>query len=338
MVSYHHGAQMRRRGFIRLLGGGVTAWPLTVRAQQAERTRRVGVHLNLEKGDPEGVPYVAAFEQALVQAGWVVGRNLQLDYRWTGGTATRVRQTAVELLALNPDVVLTVGGSQVGPLQELTSTVPIVFVQVADPVGAGFVDSLARPGRNATGFTVFEYGIGGKWLELLKEVAPHVTRVAMLRDPGNPSGPGLFGAAQTVAPSLGVEVSVIGIRAAAEIERGVEAFARRANGGLIVAPHSLSILHRELIIALAGRHRLPAIYPFRYFATGGGLMSYGPDVVEQYRQAAGYVDRILRGKKPAELPVQAASKYQLVINLKTAKALGLAVPGQLLARADEAIQ
>ena len=315
----------------------MAAWPLTAGAQPAERVRRVGVHLNLEKGDPEGTPYVAAFEQTLTQLGWVVGRNLQLDYRWTGGTAARIRQTATELLALNPDVILCVGGSQVGPLQELTSTVSIVFVQVTDPVGAGFVDSLARPGRNATGFTVFEYGIGGKWLELVKEVAPHVTRVAILRDPSNPSGSGIFGAAQTVAPTLGVEVTPIGLRAPGEIERGIEAFARQAGGGLIVAPHSLAISHRDLIITLAGRHRLPAIYPFRYFVTNGGLVSYGPDVVEQYRQAAGYVDRILRGRKPAELPVQAASKYQLVINLKAAKALGLMVPAKLLARADEAV-
>ena len=329
---------MRRRDFIQLLGQGVAAWPLTVQAQPAERMRRIGVHLNLERGDPEGSPYVRAFEQTLAQLGWVAGRNLQLDYRWTAGNAARIRQTAAELLALNPDVILSVGGSQVGPLQELTSTVPIVFVQVADPVGGGFVDSLARPGRNATGFTVFEYGIGGKWLALLKEVAPHVTRVAMLRDPTNPSGTGLFGAAQTVAPSLGVEVSPIGLRAPAEIERGVEAFARQPNGGLIVTPSSLSIVHRELIITLASRHHLPAIYPFRYFATGGGLISYGPDVVEQYRQAADYVDRILRGKKPAHLPVQAASKYQLAINRKTAKALGLVVPARLLARTDEVIE
>jgi putative ABC transport system substrate-binding protein len=329
---------MRRRRFIQALGGGMVLWPLTIGAQQVERMRRVGVHLGLEQGDPEATPYVAAFEQALAQLGWVGGRNLQLDYRWTGGNAARIRQTAAELLALNPDVLLTVGGSQVGPLQELTSTVPIVFVQVSDPVGSGFVDSLARPGRNATGFTVFEFGIGGKWLELLKEVAPQVTRVAMLRDPANPSGTGLLGAAQTVASSLGVEVSPIGLRTPAEIERGVEGFARQPNGGLIVTPSALSIVHRELIIGLAGRHRLPALYPFRYFASGGGLIAYGPDVVEQYRQAAGYVDRILRGRKPADLPVQAPTKYQLTINLKTAKALGLVVPAKLLARADEAIQ
>jgi putative ABC transport system substrate-binding protein len=331
-------ADLRRRDFVRLLGGAVAAWPLTAGAQSADRLRRVGVQLNLEKGDPEGLPYVAAFEQTLAQLGWVVGRTVQLDYRWTAGNAARIRQTAAEMLALNPDVIMTVGGSQVGPLQELTSTVPIVFVQVADPVGGGFVDSLARPGRNATGFTVFEYGIGGKWVELIKEVAPSVTRVGMLRDLTNPAGTGLFGAAQTVAPSLGVEVSPIGLRGAAEIERGIEAFARQPNGGLIVTPSSLSIVNRELIVGLAGRHRLPALYPFRYFVTGGGLVSYGPDVVEQYRQAAGYVDRILRGKNPAELPVQAARKYQLVVNLKAARTLGLVVPAKLLARADEAIQ
>ena len=327
---------MRRREFIGLLGGTAVAWSLAVRAQQV--VKRIGFQLNLEESDQEAVPYISAFEQSLMRLGWVVGRNVQIDYRHTGGVAARVRSTAVELLALNPDVILTVGGSQVGPLQELTSTVPIVFVQVTDPVGGGFVDSLARPGRNATGFTVFEFGIGGKWLELLKEVAPHVIRAAMLRDPANPSGTGLFGAAQSIAPSLGVEVSPVGLRDAAEIERGVSAFAGEPDGGLIVTPSNLALTHRQLIIALANRYRLPAVYPLRYFVTDGGLISYGPDVVDQYRQAAAYVDRILKDEKPADLPVQAPTKYQLAINLKTAKAIGLDVPPTVLARADEVIE
>ena len=327
---------MRRREFIAILGGAALVRPFEARAQQA--VKRIGVQLNLEETDREAVPYVAAFEQSLAQLGWVKGRNVQIDYRRTGGDAARIRLTAAELIALNPDVILTVGGSQVGPLQELTSTLPIVFVQVTDPVGGGFVDSLARPGRNATGFTVFEFGIGGKWLELLKEVAPRVTRVAMLRDPTNPSGTGLFGAAQTVAPSLGVEVSPVGLRESAEIERGVSAFAGAPNGGLIVTPSNLALTHRQLIIALANRYRLPAVYPLRYFVTDGGLIYYGPDVVDQYRQAAAYVDRILKGEKPADLPVQAPTKYQVGINLKTAKEIGLDVPPTVLGRADEVIE
>ena len=327
---------MRRREFIAILGGAALVRTFEARAQQA--VKRIGVQLNLEETDREAVPYVAAFEQSLAQLGWVKGRNVQIDYRRTGGDAARIRLTAAELIALNPDVILTVGGSQVGPLQELTSTLPIVFVQVTDPVGGGFVDSLARPGRNATGFTVFEFGIGGKWLELLKEVAPRVTRVAMLRDPTNPSGTGLFGAAQTVAPSLGVEVSPVGLREAAEIERGVSAFAGAPNGGLIVTPSNLALTHRQLIITLANRYRLPAVYPLRYFVADGGLIYYGPDVVGQYRQAAAYVDRILNGEKPADLPVQAPTKYQVGINLKTAKAIGLDVPLTVLGRADEVIE
>ena len=310
--------------------------PFEARAQQA--VKRIGVQLNLEETDREAVPYVAAFEQSLAQLGWVKGRNVQIDYRRTGGDAARIRLTAAELIALNPDVILTVGGSQVDPLQELTSTLPIVFVQVTDPVGGGFVDSLARPGRNATGFTVFEFGIGGKWLELLKEVAPRVTRVAMLRDPTNPSGTGLFGAAQTVAPSLGVEVSPVGLRELAEIERGISAFAGAPNGGLIVTPSNLALTHRQLIIALANRYRLPAVYPLRYFVTDGGLIYYGPDLVDQYGEAAAYVDRILKGEKPADLPVQAPTKYQVGINLKTAKEIGLDVPPTVLGRADEVIE
>ena len=328
---------MKRREFIVALGAAF-AWPGMVLAQRREELRRVGFQSNLTEGDREAPLYVAAFEQTLAQFGWVKGQNVHIDYRWTAGDPTLIRRTAMELLALNPDVILTVGSSQVRPLQELTSTTPIVFVQTADPVSAGFVDSLARPGRNATGFTVFDFGIGGKWLELLKEIAPRITGVAMLQDPRLPSGAAFLASAQTIAPSLGAEVSAISLRDAAEIERGIDAFAHGSNAGLIVAPNSLAINHRALIIALADRHRLPAIYPFRYFATDGGLIYYGPNVVDQYRQAAGYVDRILKGEKPADLPVQAPTKYELVINLKTAKALGLTVPPSVLARADEVIE
>ena len=262
----------------------------------------------------------------------------RIDYRWTAGDAERVRKYAAELVAFTPDVILTVGGSHVGPLQQVTRSVPIVFVQVADAVGGGFVNSLARPGGNATGFTNFEFDISGKWLELLKQIAPRMTRTAVLRDPVNPSGTGLFGAIQAVAPSFGVEVSPVSLRDVGEIERGLTEFSREPNGGVIVTPSSLAIVHRELIITLAARFRLPAIYPFRYFVTEGGLISYGPDVVDQYRRAAGYVDRILKGQKPADLPVQRSTKVDLVINLKTAKAIGLTVPPKLLASADAVIK
>jgi putative ABC transport system substrate-binding protein len=324
-----------RREFITLFGG---AWPLAARAQPRERMRRIGVHMNYADSDPEGRAYLDAFVGRLSELGWSVGRNVRIDYRSTLGEAARIRTTAAELLSLGPDVILTVGGTQVGPLQQLSDSVPIVFVQVADPVGGGFVDSLSHPGRNATGFTVFDYSIGAKWLELLKEIAPRVTRVAILRDAANPSGTGMFGAAQSVAPSLGTETSPIGLRDADEIERGITAFARGANGGLIVTPSSLSIVHREQIIALAAKHRLPAVYPFRFFVSSGGLVAYGPDPIDQYRQAASYVDRILKGEKPADLPVQAPVKYELAINLKTAKALGLDVPPAVLVRADEVIE
>jgi len=312
--------------------------PLPLLAQHPERVRRVGALMNLAADDPQSKIQIAAFVQGLQDSGWTVGRNLLVDYRWTEGDPDRVRKYGAELVALAPDVILTVGGSHVGPLQQATRSMPIVFVQVADPVGGGFVDSLARPGGNTTGFTVFEFDIGAKWLELLKQIAPRMTRVAVLRDPANPSGTGLFGAIQAVAPSLGVEASPLGLRDTAEIERGVTAFARAANGGLIVTPSSLAIVHRELIVKLADRHRLPAIYPFRSFVTSGGLLFYGPDVVDQYRRAAGYVDRILKGEKPADLPVQRSTKLELVFNLKTAKALGLTIPQSLLLRADEVIQ
>jgi ABC-type uncharacterized transport system substrate-binding protein len=329
---------MRRREFITLLGGAAAAWPLAGGAQQADRVRRIGVLMNLAADDPEGQGRLAAFLQGLQQLGWTAGRNLQIDTRWAAGDADHIRKHAAELVALAPDVILSTGTAVAGPLLQATRTVPIVFVQVVDPVGAGYVDSLARPSGNATGFTTFEYGIGAKWLELLKEIAPSVTRAAIIRDPAITAGIGQFGAIQSVAPSVGIEVNPVNVRDAGEIERAVAAFARSSNGGLIVTGSTLAIVHRELITTLAARHRLPAIYSQRVFVTGGGLISYGPDRVDQYRHAASYVDRILKGEKPADLPVQAPTKYELVINLKTAKALGLDVPAMLLARADEVIE
>jgi putative tryptophan/tyrosine transport system substrate-binding protein len=329
---------MRRREFITLLGGAAAAWPLAVRAQQGERMRRIGVLTTTASDDAEGQARLMTFGQGLAQLGWTVGRNVRIDVRWTAGKADDTRKYATELFALAPDVILAFGGSAVSPLLQLTRTVPIVFTQVTDPVGAGFVESLARPGGNATGFTNFEYGISGKWLELLEQIAPGVTRVAVLRDPAIAGGVGQLGAIQGAAPSLGVEVSPVGVRDAGEIERAVEAFARGSNGGVIVLTTALTLVHRELITTLAARHRLPAVYTDRIFVTGGGLISYGPDRIEQHRGAAGYVDRILKGEKPADLPVQAPTKYELVINLKTAKALGLEVPASLLARADEVIE
>jgi len=329
---------MRRRDFITLLGGAAAAWPIAARAQQREQIRRVGVQMNLAEGDPEGREYLDAFVGRLAELGWSVGRNLRIDYRSTLGNAARIRATATELLSLAPDVILTVGASQVWPLQQLSDSIPIVFVQIADPVGAGFVDSLSRPGRNATGFTVFDYGISAKWLDLLKELEPRLKRVALLRDAANPSGTGLFGALQSAASPLGIEATPIGLRDAGEIERGIGAFARGANGGLIVTPNSGSLVHREQIIALAAKHRLPAVYPFAYFVSDGGLAAYGPDPIDQYRQAAGYVDRILRGEKPADLPVQNPVKFNFLINMKTARALGLTVPPTMLAIADEVIE
>jgi ABC-type uncharacterized transport system substrate-binding protein len=329
---------MRRREFIASFGAATAAWPLGVHAQQSQASHRVGVLLYLKERDTEGVAYVAAFEKQLRALGWTPAGNVQLEYRWTGGDASRIRQYAAELVSLKPDVILVAGGSHVGPLQQVTSTVPIVFVQVTDPVGGGFVNSLSKPGRNATGFTVFDFDIGGKWLELLKQIAPSITQVAVLRDPTNPSGTGLFGAAQALAPSQRVEVVPVNLRDADGLTRDVNEFAGRSNGGLIILPNSLAIVHRKLIIALAEKHRLPAVYPFRYFVTDGGLIYYGPDPVEQYRLAAGYVDRILKGENPASLPVQAPTKYEMVINVKTAKALGLAIPATLLATADEVIE
>ena len=314
------------------------AWPLAARAQQPERMRRIGVLMSLAADDPEAQARIAAFLQGLQQLGWTDGRNVRIDTRWGAGDADDIRKYAAELVALAPDVILATGAAAVGPLLQATRTVPIVFVNVADPVGAGFVDSLARPGGNATGFILFEYGMSAKWLELLKQIAPGVTRAAVIRDPAIAAGIGQFGAIQSVAPSVGVEVSPVNVRDAGEIERAVTAFARSSNGGLIVTGSALAVVHRDLIITLAARHKLPAVYFQRFFVTGGGLISYGPDIIDQYRRAAGYVDRILKGEKPADLPVQAPTKYELVINLKTAKALGLDVPPSLLARADEVIE
>jgi putative ABC transport system substrate-binding protein len=330
---------MRRREFIMLLGGGAVAWPLAARAQQAGRMRRIGVLVSAVEGDPRGLEYVTVFAQGLAELGWTVGRNVRIEYRWGAGDLDRFRRYAAELVALSPDVVLASSGSIVGAFQQASRTVPIVFVTTIDPVGGGWVDSLPRPGTNATGFASFEFSMSGKWLELLKEIAPGVKRVAVIRDPLVPAGSGGLAAIQTVAPSLGVELTPVGVRDAGEIEHAIAAFARGSNGGLIlVGPTSSVQRHRDLIVALAARHRLPAVYANRLFVTGGGLISYAPDSFDQYRRAAGYVDRILKGEKPADLPVQAPTKFELVINLKTAKALGIEVPATLLARADEVIE
>jgi putative ABC transport system substrate-binding protein len=328
---------MRRRECLGVLGGAA-AWPLAARAQQPDRMRRIGVLLSTAADDAEGQARIAAFLQGLQERSWAVGRNVRIDTRWAAGDADRIRRYAAELVALAPDVILATGGSVAGPLLQVTRTVPVVFTLTPDPVGAGFVDSLARPGGNATGFTSIEYGMSGKWLELLREIAPRVTRAAVLRDPTIPQGIGQFAVLQSVAPSLGMELSPVSVRDASEIDRAVTAFAHSSNGGLIVPGSALALLHRELIITLAARHRLPAVYFQRYMVTGGGLISYGADSIDPHRRAAGYVDRILKGEKPAELPVQNPTKYELVINLKTAKALGLEIPQTVLARADEVIE
>jgi putative ABC transport system substrate-binding protein len=328
---------MKRRAFIGLLGGAA-AWPCAARAQQGDRIRRIGVLMSQLTGDPEGQARVAALQQTLQELGWTDGRNARIDYRWSGSDFERIRKHAAELLALAPDVVLANGTSAVVALQQATRTVPIVFVQVTDPVGGGIVESLARPGGNATGFTLFEYTTSGKWLELLKQIAPDVTRAAVLRDPAISTGPGQFAAIQSAALSLGVDLRPVDIRDAGEIERAITAFARAPNGSLVVTSGGFTFVHRELIIALAARHRLPAVYPYRSLVTSGGLISYGTDSIDTYRRAAAYVDRILKGEKPADLPVQAPTKYELAVNLKTAQALGLDVPPSLLARADEVIE
>jgi ABC-type uncharacterized transport system substrate-binding protein len=327
---------VRRREFIGLLGGA-TAWPLAVRAQQAEQVRRIGVLTNLAADDPVSKARLAAFEQGLQQLGWTAGRNMRIDYRWGAG-ADDMRKYATELVALAPDVILAAASVTVGPMLQVTRTIPIVFVNTVDPVGAGFVASLARPGGNATGFVLFDYSLSGKWLELLKQIAPSVKRVAVLRDAAISAGIGQFAVIQSVAPSVGVEATPVNVHDAGEIERAVTEFARSSNSGLILTASAFAQVHRELIIELAARHKLPAVFYERYFTASGGLISYGPDVRDQYRRAAGYVDRVLKGEKPTDLPVQAPTKYELVINLKTAKAIGIAIPPSLLARADEVIE
>jgi putative tryptophan/tyrosine transport system substrate-binding protein len=329
---------VKRRELLTLLGGAAAAWPLAARAQQGGGMRRIGVLEPLAVDDPEALARVTAVAQGLQQLGWTAGRNVRIDYRWGAGDPDRIRQQAAELAALAPDAVLTSGTSTTAPMLQATRTVPIVFVAVVDPVGAGYVDSLARPGGNATGFTNFEYSMGAKWLELLKEIAPAVTRAAVIRDPDFSQGAGQFSAVQTAAPSLGIEARPINVRDPGEIERAIAAFARSGNGGLIVTGSGLAGVHRHVLISLAARHKLPAVYFERYFVTAGGLISYGTSVVEQHRLAISYVDRILRGEKPADLPVQAPTKYELVVNLKTAKALGLELPASVLARANEVIE
>jgi putative ABC transport system substrate-binding protein len=331
-------ADMKRRDFITLLGGAAVPWPLAARAQQRERMRRIGVLLPATADDSRFQTFLGAFLQAEALLGWAIGRNVQIDTRWATANVAEIRRHAAELVALAPDVILAHGDSTVGPMLQATRTVPVVFPVVTDPVGAGYVDSLARPGGNATGFLSFEYSISGKWLELLKEIVPGATRVAVLRDSVQGSSTSQFAVIQAAAPSFRMEVNPINMRDTGEIERAIAAFARSPNGGLIVTASGAANIHRDLIVTLAARHKLPAVYYERFFAAGGGLISYGPDYIDQYRLAAGYVDRILKGEKPADLPVQAPTKYELVVNLKTARALGLEIPPSVLARADEVIE
>jgi ABC-type uncharacterized transport system substrate-binding protein len=330
--------RIRRREFIATLGGAVAAWPLAARAQQGDRMRRIGVLIQIAEADLQARIEVAAFLRELQKLGWSEGRNLQVDIRWGGGDVDHIRKYAAELIALAPEVILASGGTVVGALKQASEHVPVVFVNVTDPIGRGYVASLARPGGNATGFTSFEFAMGGKWLGLLKEIAPRVNHVAVLRDPVITAGIGYLAAIHALAPSMGVNVTPLDVRHTSDIERGVATFAGTSNGGLIVTADPAAIVHREAIITLAARHRLPAIYPYRFFVTSGGLITYGLNNVEQYRLAGGYVDRILKGEKPADLPVQAPTNYELVINLKSAKALGLELPPNLLARADEVIE
>jgi putative tryptophan/tyrosine transport system substrate-binding protein len=328
---------MRRREFITLLGGAAATWPLAARAQQGERVRRVGVLLSTHEGDPARRAQLTAFVQRLTELGWADGRSVHLEVRWTAGSVDAARKYAAELVALAPDVIISDTSFNVAAVQQATRTVPIVFGGVIDPVGGGLVDSLARPGGNTTGFTAFEYAIGAKWLELLKEIAPNVTRAVVLRDPTIAAGIGQFAAIQATAP-FGIELSAVGLHDSAAIESAVAAFARDANGGLVMTAAPFGGNHPDVITALAARYKLPAVYPWRYFVNAGGLLSYGSDLASQFRSAAQYVDRILKGEKPADLPVQAPTKYELVINLRAAKAIGLDVPPTLLARADEVIE
>jgi putative tryptophan/tyrosine transport system substrate-binding protein len=329
---------VRRRDFIKVIAGSAGAWPLLVQAQQTERVRRIGLLFPFLANGSQSRDRLAAFKFGLQELGWIEGRNLTIDARWYAGNIDDNRKNAAELVALGPEVIVASGSATVGPLLQATSTIPIVFTVVPDPIGAGYVESLARPGGNATGFTTFEYGIAAKWLGLLKQIAPRLTRAAVLRDPTISAGTGQWGAIQSVAPSLGVDVRPVNMSDAREIEHAIESFARSSNGGLILTGSGLALVHRDLIITLAARHKLPAVYFERYFVAAGGLMSYGPDFLDQYRKAAGYVDRILRGEKPGDLPVQAPTKFELVINLKTAKMLGLNVPTSMLAQADEVIE
>jgi putative tryptophan/tyrosine transport system substrate-binding protein len=329
---------MRRRDFVKAIAGSAVFWPLDALAQQSERMRRIGVLMNFTADDPEGQVRLKTFLQGLQRQGWIEGRNVRVDVCWAGGHAERYRTCAAELVGSTPDVILAGSGAAMPALMEATHSVPIVFVQTVDPVGSGWVASLAAPGGNATGFSQFEFSIAGKWLELLKQIAPRLTRVVILRDAGNSDGTAQFAAIQSAAPSLGVELTPVSVRDPSEIERGVTAFAARPDGGLIVTASAYTAAHRDLIIALAARHRFPAVYPFAYFATSGGLISYGPEPIDQLQRAAEYTHRILNGEKPSSLPVQAATKFELVINLKTAKTLGLNIPPTLLARADEVIE
>jgi putative tryptophan/tyrosine transport system substrate-binding protein len=329
---------IRRRAFLTLLGGAAASFPFAPRAQQTEQMRQIGVLMNRAADDPQGQSQVAAFKQVLQQLGWSDGRNMRIDTRWGENDVDRERRYAAELVALTPDVILASGTLSVTALQHVTRRLPIVFAGVSDPVGAGLVDTLARPGGNVTGFMIFEYSLSGKWLELLKQIVPRLTHAGVLRDAANPAGIAQFGAIRTTASSLGVDVSPIGVRDAGEIERGIAALARSTDSGLIVTPSASEHVHHDLIITLAARYKLPAVYGFRFHVTGGGLISYGPDLIEQFRHAASYVDRILKGEKPADLPVQAPTKYELAINLKTAKSLSLIMPQALLAAADEVIE
>jgi putative ABC transport system substrate-binding protein len=329
---------MSRREFITLLVGAAVCWPLDSRAQQPGQLRRIGVLMPFATSNPVYQVRIAAFLQGLEKLGRVDGRNVRIEYRASAGGTEEIRKYAAELVALAPDVIFATGASTVVPLQQATRSVPIVFVLVPDPVGAGVVESLARPGGNTTGFGSFEYGLSGKWLEMLKEIVPQVTRVAVLRDPAISAGIGQFAAIQSIAPSHGVDLTPMNVRDATEIERAIATFAQTSNGGVIVTGSALAAAHRDLLVALMAQHKLPAIYSDRLFVAAGGLISYGSDNIDQYRAAAGYVDRILKGEKPADLPVQAPTKYEMVINLKTAKALGLEIPPPVIARADEVIE